>query len=470
MPTTLLSGWGNTAPTAARVVRPYCAGEVLPILARPGSARPGSARRGSAQPGPGERGAIARGLGRSYGDAAQNAGGTVVDATALDHILAADFDNGVITVGAGLSLDALMRWVVPRGWFVPVTPGTRFVTVGGAMAADIHGKNHHVDGSFASHVPNLTLATPSGIIAVSPEKTPGLFWATAGGMGCTGVILDVTLALTPVQTAYVAVDTTRCGDLDEVMERMESGDDAYRYSVAWVDCLSRGRRLGRSVLTRGDHAERDALDPPQRDRALDFAPRVRLQAPRVVPSGLVNAASVRMLNEVWYARAPRHEVGRIQPLTTFFHPLDGIGGWNRMHGRRGFLQYQFVVPFGGGEVVRSAIERLSAAEVTPVLAVLKRFGPGDAGPLSFPLAGWTLAVDIAVGGSALGGSELGALLDGLDDLVAGAGGRVYLAKDSRMRAEMVGVMYPRIEEWRAVRRQIDPEGVLTSDLARRLHL
>jgi decaprenylphospho-beta-D-ribofuranose 2-oxidase len=412
-----------------------------------------------------ERGVVARGLGRSYGDAAQNAGGHVLDMTGADRVLDADLATGEVEVEAGISLDRLMTQFVPMGFFVPVTPGTRYVTVGGAIAADIHGKNHHQAGSFASHVRWLDLLTADGEVhRVGPDQDPELFWATAGGMGLTGVILRARIRMKPIETSRLLVDTDRTPDLDALMTLLSGTDHLYDYSVAWIDCVARGRRMGRSVLTRGRFARAGELPEKHRAEPLRYSADVRLTAPAVFPPGLLNLATVAAFNEVWYRKAPRRKREQVQSIPTFFHPLDGVGAWNRIYGPRGFVQYQFVVPFGQEDALRAAMTRISSSGTASFLAVLKRFGDGNPGLLSFPAPGWTLALDIPVT------RGLAPLLDELDELVVAAGGRIYLAKDSRVRPELFERMYPELDRFRKVRERVDPDGVFTSDLARRLAL
>ncbi|MBB6170195.1 decaprenylphospho-beta-D-ribofuranose 2-oxidase [Nocardiopsis mwathae] len=455
----MLTGWGRTAPTLATVARPRTAEEVALLLRSAGA--PGE----SAPPGSG-RGIIARGLGRSYGDAAQSAGGLVLDCSALAPGVRLDRAAGTVTASAGTSLADLMEHLLARGRFVPVTPGTRHVTVGGAIGADIHGKNHHVDSSFGAHVRSLTLVTPDGAERViGPDREADLFWATVGGMGLTGVITEATFDVIAVETAAARVDTDRTPDLDAALALMSATDDRYHYTVCWIDLLARGAALGRGVLTRAHHARRADLPARWRRAPLRYAPRTLAGAPPWVPPRLLNAWSVRAFNTAYHARAPRRGRDEIQGLGSFFHPLDAVRGWNRMYGPHGLVQYQFVVPFGEEVALRRIVERLASAGAPSFLTVLKRFGAPTPAPLSFPMPGWTLALDLP---AELPG--LARLLRSCDDHVLAAGGRVYLAKDSRAAPAAVHAMYPRLDEWRAVRDRVDPRRVLVSDLSRRLDL
>jgi decaprenylphospho-beta-D-ribofuranose 2-oxidase len=447
----LLTGWGRTAATLARLTTPTSEDDARKAVHQ--------AHR---------RGVIARGLARSYGDAAQNAGGDVIDTTSLDRLLALDLERGLARVQAGVTLDWLMHTLVPLGWWPTVTPGTRQVTVGGAIGSDIHGKGHHRDGTFGANVESLVLETPGrGTLTVTPADDPEVFWATTGGMGLTGVVLEATIRLLPVETSMMRVDSERCGDLDTLMARMADTEADYHYSVAWIDCLARGRSLGRSVLELGEHARRDELPAGQRtaSRALTFAPFDRAVAPSWFPPGLLNRWTVAAFNEVWYRKSPVKAEGHLVPAASYFHPLDLVQGWNRIYGRPGFLQYQAVLPDGAERALRTMVEALSASHCASFLAVLKRFGDSNPGPLSFPRPGWTLALDVPSGVPGLR-----VLFDRLDDLVVESGGRVYLAKDSRLRPDLLEAMYPDIGRWRTVRDRLDPDRQLQSDLARRLGL
>ncbi|MFL5738398.1 MAG: FAD-binding protein [Actinomycetota bacterium] len=439
-----LTGWGRTSPSTATVVEAPDVTAIAEVLRDAGP-----------------RGALARGLGRSYGDVAQNAGGVVLDMTACRGIERLDEHAGTLTALAGTSFDEILRAIVPRGWFVPVTPGTRSVTLGGAIANDVHGKNHHVEGSIGEHMVSLDLLSPADADARTVTPQDAAFSATVGGMGLTGVIVRATTRLHPIETSSMRVDTDRARDLDELMGLMAAGDERVRYSVAWIDGLARGKHLGRGVLTRGDHAIREEV--PSRGDPLAYRPRRVLAVPPSMP-GVVSTTAIRAFNEAWFRHAPTKERGRIQPLTPFFHPLDAVANWNRLYGRDGLLQYQFVVPFGSEDVVRVAIELLSGAGAASFLAVLKRFGPGRGG-MSFPIEGWTLALDLPAGQRGLR-----RLLDRIDRIVADAGGRVYLAKDSRLHPALVREMYPELGNWGEQRGRLDPAGVLHSDLDRRLEL
>lgn len=441
----LLTGWGRTSPSRARVVRPSDITDITVAVSQRSS-----------------RGVLARGLGRSYGDAAQSGGATVIDMTSVNGFTL-DAASATVRADGGASLDAILRAIVPQGFFVPVSPGTRMVTVGGAIAADIHGKNHHVSGSFGAHVRSLDLLTADGrLLTLTPETTPEEFWATVGGMGLTGIILSATFDVIPVETSLISVDTERGTDLDDVMARMLARDSDYRYTVAWIDSVASS---GRGVITRGDHARADQLPMSKQARMRDYDPAVRITAPPLIPSGLLNTLTVRAFNEAWFRKHPVQRMGELQSIAAFFHPLDGVQEWNRVYGPRGFLQYQFVVPDAGADVVRTSLEKLARVGAPSFLTVLKRFGPGNPAPLSFPMPGWTLAADVPARVDGLD-----RVLDELDELVVQAGGRLYFAKDSRQSPEMVRRTYPRLAEWQAVRDRMDPDRAFTSDLARRLAL
>jgi decaprenylphospho-beta-D-ribofuranose 2-oxidase len=446
-----LHGWGRAGSSAARLRRPESTADIADWVRKAG-----------------KRGVIARGLGRSYGDAAQNAGGTALDLTSLNRILTinAESEPPSVVTQAGVSLDSLMRALLPCGLWVPVLPGTRQVTIGGAIAADVHGKNHHTQGSFGDHLEWLELITADGaehrLTADGPD--PDLFWATIGGMGLTGVITAAKLRLQRVESAYFTVDTDRAGDLDDLMQRMSSGDEGYTYSVAWIDTVTRGKHLGRSVITRGEKAKLSDLPPKLARNPLAWAAPSFGTIPPIFPAGLVNRATGKAFSLTWAFKSPKHRVGEIQNITQFFHPLDIVADWNRIYGPPGFLQYQFAVPFSAEETFTQCIREIANSGQISCLNVLKRFGSGNRSPLSFPTPGWTLAVDFPIT------DGLDRLCRRLDELVLSVGGRVYLAKDSRIDAASLRLMYPRLDDFLAVRRRVDPDGVFVSDLARRLEL
>lgn len=444
-----LSGWGRTAWSTSEVVS---------------TSDVAIAREAAVESGP--RGATARGLGRAYGAAAQNAGGRVIEFLDRSGALPIDLDveTGVLRASAAVSIEEVLHHSVPRGWFVPVTPGTRLVTLGGAVASDVHGKNHHVDGSIGRHVERIGILLSDGRrTEIGPDLHPDWFWATVGGMGLTGLITDVVLRMRPVETAAMRVETRRIPDIDSMFTVMSEDDDSFPYSVAWIDLMATGRSLGRGVLTVGRHASlaetgKTGADTEYRTRAL-------LGAPRVVPNGLLNRASIRAFNEMWYRRAPRKPEMSTESIPAFFHPLDGVRNWNRMYGRSGFVQYQFIVPPGREDAMTSIVAEFARGGIGSFLAVLKKMGPSNEGMLSFPTEGWTLALDLPAGSD-----RLAPLLHRIDEMVIDSGGRHYLAKDCHLMPWAVRAGYPRLKEWQKVRDEMDPIGIWTSDLARRLDL
>jgi decaprenylphospho-beta-D-ribofuranose 2-oxidase len=444
----LLSGWGGTPRSAADVLRPHDL-PGLDTTLRISAARP----------------VLARGLGRSYGDAALNAGGTIIDMTGIEDVRNLDLQSATITAGAGLSIDTLLDVLLPLGYFLPVTPGTRHVTLGGALAADIHGKNHHADGSIQDHVVSFALLKANGeTVKVCRESNPRAFAATLGGLGLTGIITEATFHLLPVESAYMRVDRERAPNIEAAMERLSESEGDYHYSVAWVDCLARGSSLGRSVLMLGNHAARDELPTAQQHHPLVAKKGLRAAWPSLSPGGLLRKSTLSAFNELYYRKPSSNRKGAIESFYPYFYPLDGVANWNRAYGPRGFVQYQVLIPFGHESTMVRMVETLANRGCPSFLAVLKRMRAGH-GLLSFPAAGWTLALDIPAGVD-----ELAELLDELDDMVVAAGGRVYLAKDARVDPAKLRDMYPDLETWREIRRELDPDGRIASDLGRRLNL
>jgi decaprenylphospho-beta-D-ribofuranose 2-oxidase len=450
----IVRGWGGGAPASASLLRPRDADEVREAV------QLWRSRGNVTQP---AAGAIPRGMGRSYGDAAQLDGGLVLEVTQLRDF-SLDTDQGTVWAQAGVTIGELLGELVRRGWMVPVVPGTQHVTVGGAIASDIHGKNHGTAGTFGSHVHQLGLLTAAGdVLELERGSDDGLFEATVGGMGLTGVILWARFGLRPLSSALVSVDVDRASGLDEVLASLCAAGGPHR--VAWLDLL--GSHPGRGVVTRAEHLD-GAIAPTRADTTdagAQATVRRRATVPPSWPGGLLRASTGRAFNAAWYRRAPRRARGRIESLGRHMFPLDALHAWPRLYGRHGLLQYQFVVPGGQEHVLHAVIERLRRARVPCFLAVLKDFGAANEAPLSFPISGWTLALDLP---RAAPGIEVA--LDACDELVAEAGGRVYLTKDARLRPDALKAMYPRLDEWRAVRERADPDHLWRSDLALRTGL
>lgn len=441
---TTLTGWGGGAPVPAWRLCP-------PTLEVAQAALADRRRRGRSF-----AGAIARGRGRSYGDAAQLHGGLVIDTAAWTRI-ALDRETGIASVGAGVTLRELLGAAIDAGWIVPVVPGTQHVSVGGAIAGDIHGKNHGTLGTFGRHVRALGLLTAAGeVLTLRPGAPDRRFEATLGGMGLTGVVVWAEIALRRVSGSWLSVDTDRTTSLDDTLAVLTEPGGEHR--VAWLDLLGGPGRV-RAVVTRAAHHHEGPLAGGE-----VTAPH-RLTVPRRWPGALLRPEAIRAFNALRFRMAPSRQRDHLEPFGAHMFPLDGLGEWPRLYGPRGFLQYQLAVPRGAEDVLRQVLDRLAADRIPVYLAVLKDFGPAGAGLLSFPLEGWTLALDIP---AAVPG--VGPALERADELVAAAGGRVYLCKDARMRAQTLAATYPRLAEWRAIRDELDPDGVWRSDLAVRTGL
>ncbi|WP_082528668.1 FAD-binding oxidoreductase [Methylobacterium sp. Leaf466] len=435
-----LSGWGRYPRAESRILRAE-APDRLPGLVAAGTDY------------------VARGNGRAYGDAAIGLHQTVL-MRRLDRFRGFDPDSGRLTVEAGVLLADILDVVVPRGFFPFVVPGTRLVTVGGMIAADVHGKNHHREGGFGDHLDALTLLLPDGRpLRCSREDNPELFTATVGGMGLTGLIVDATFRLRPIESGWIRQETEIATNLSGLVAALDRSAEA-TYCVAWIDCQSRGGHLGRGLVFRGEHAsaaECAGLAPPR------AAGRAAVPVPVDMPSWTLNPLTVGAFNALYHRRgAAAARRPAYVPWRQYFFPLDGLSDWNRLYGRRGFVQHQCVIPPGSAQpVLAEILERVARLGSASPLAVLKRLGPGS-GLLSFPMDGYTLALDLPANAAAL------ALLDEIDRLVVPAGGRLYLAKDSRQTRATFEAGYPGLGEFRRLRRTIGAERRLTSHLSARL--
>jgi decaprenylphospho-beta-D-ribofuranose 2-oxidase len=442
MVTTLLAGWGANLRAECAFAQPETPPEVAARL----------------EP----NGTIARGLGRSYGDPALNAGGQVLGMTRVDRYLGFDEATGTLTCEAGVSLARIIDDFAPRGWFPMITPGTKFVTVGGCIANDIHGKAHHAQGSFVTCVDAITVLLASGdVVRASRDENADLFWATFGGMGLLGIVLTATMRLRKIETTYFRQKSVPVDDLAAMLQVLEENDQKYPYSVATIDVYGKGARLGRGVVTFGDLARRDEL--PSGLDPLRVSPPPRLTVPFELPELTLNRASIRLVNA--FAQLTMRGMKPIGHYEGFFYPLDMLGHWNRGYGRRGFAQYQFVIPFADGEArMRKLLEFIFASGELPFLNILKRMGKESGGTLSFPREGYTFAIDFPIRDNTVN------VLRQLDKLVLDAGGRIYLGKDGYVEAETFRAMYPAVEPWLAVKQRYDPSNVFTSNLARRVGL
>lgn len=429
------SSWGRYPTVPASALNPASRSDAIPMILAAGALTP-------------------RGLGRSYGDSALSA--TLIGTRRLDHFISFDPHSGVLTCEAGVSLSTIAQYFVPRGWFLPVSPGTQYVTMGGAIASDVHGKNHHRNGSFTDHVSSIDIALGDGtILTANRESHADLFHATCGGMGLTGLILAATIRLQPIASSQIIETTLKAPQLDVALDLFEQ-HAAATYSVAWIDCLARGRSLGRSLVFVGEHATAGPLQ---------WQTKPQLNVPFDAPSGTLNRLTVKAFNTAYYNAVISDRRTRTVDMASYFYPLDAIGNWNRLYGRLGFVQYQFVLPLAAGRGgLRHIIKMIAESGSGSFLAVLKVFGPGNRNLLSFPAPGYTLALDFVPSPQNL------RLLDALDETLVELGGRLYLTKDARMSKHTFRSGYPRWEEFQNVRAKYGAIGKFHSLQSQRLGL
>ena len=411
---------------------------------------------------------ISRGLGRAYGDPAlpSKEGGIVVSGLGLKRFLSFDESTGILVAESGVSLAEIIKVFLPRGWFLPTVPGTKFVTLGGAVAADIHGKNHHIDGTFGVHVPWLDLVTANGaILNCSPSQNTDIFRATVGGMGLTGHITRVAIRLRRVSSAYCKVRYIKSKNLAHTLSLLSEHDVNYRHTVAWMDCLASGEKLGRGVLMLGNEAETEDLSQSQLRKGPHRLPnRPEISVPFNLPSWFLGNTFVKIFNFLFYGLAKN--TVKIVDYEKFFFPLDTIKHWNQIYGRRGFVQFQVYFPDATAEKgLQECLEAISRAGLASFLAVLKRSGKANEFPLSFLDKGYTLALDIPGDPK-----KLPSLMNELDSILGKYNGRIYFAKDAMVNPDLIPTMYPRLHEFKRIKALVDPKGLIQSHLSKRLNL
>jgi decaprenylphospho-beta-D-ribofuranose 2-oxidase len=406
---------------------------------------------------------IPRGLGRSYGDQAINDSKYVAVCTKLNYFISFDDKEGILQCQAGVSLEEIISTFGPKGWLPMICPGTKFVTIGGAIANDIHGKAHHIDGSFVNCVQSFTILIADGsVLTVSRTENEDLFWANFGGLGLLGVILTATIKLRKIETTYFKQKSVVIKDLDHMLEALDKYDHQYNYSVAWIDALAKGKKLGSGVLTLGNAAKLADLPEKLKNDPLKLHSTGKLSVPFFFPSFALNGLTVRVLNKLiaFVQNSPKEFVH----YEKFFFPLDAINNWNKGYGKRGFVQYQFVIPEENGRKnLQEILEMIAASGCTPFLNVFKRMGDGQ-GILSFPFKGYTLAIDFPVT------NQLISFTPKLDAKVLAAGGRLYLGKDALLNETMFKEMYPQYRQWLSIKHKYDPKGEFSSNISRRLGL
>lgn len=406
---------------------------------------------------------IPMGLGRSYGDTALSK--NILKTERFNRIISFNNETGELEAEAGLSLEEILDIFVPKGWFLPVTPGTKFVTLGGAIACDVHGKNHHKEGTFCDQIDNLKLLKADGqLINCSKTLNEEIFSATCGGNGLTGLIVSATLKLKKIESSYISQTTVKAKNLHQILDEFEKYKNE-TYSVAWIDCVSTGETLGRSILMVGEHAKVEELKGTQKNNVFKTSKEGKLSVPFNFPSIALNSLTVKAFNSLYYFKGKEGVSQSVIHYDPFFYPLDAINNWNKIYGKRGFLQYQFVIPKEAGHIgIKDVLNRIANKGTGSFLAVLKVFGKENENLLSFPMEGYTLALDFPIS------KGLFPFLDELDKVVLSYGGRLYLTKDSRMSSETFFKSYKNAKEFVELKNKIDKERVFTSIQSKRLEI